>query len=263
LMISADVVIHLAAYKIPRYGNALMTLQVNTLGTKLVLNLADRLKAKFVFASTSDVFGRNPILPFEETSDLYFGAPAVKRWAYAISKLYGEHLCLARSVEKGTSVTILRYFGGYGPHQNLSWWGGPQSVFINQILENKSLTIHGDGLQTRTFTYIDDIVEGTIKAINNPSANNEIFNIGLGIPVSIIELAQIIWNLMRPQLPLDVTHIPYTTFGRYEDVRRRVPDTSKAEVLLGFKATKTLDDGLPITIDWQTAVKKKRSANEE
>jgi UDP-glucose 4-epimerase len=247
----ADVIVHLAAYKIPRYGNALNTLKVNTLGTQLMLNLADRIGAKFVFASTSDVFGKNPILPFNETSDLYFGATGVKRWAYAISKLYDEHLCLARSIENSTSVTILRYFGGYGPHQNLSWWGGPQSVFINQILETQPLTIHGDGLQTRTFTYIDDMVEGTITAIKSQNSNGEIFNIGLDIPVSILELAKRIWGIMCSELPMKIIHVPYSSFGRYEDVRRRIPDTRKAENLLDFKATITIDEGLPRTIEWQ------------
>ena len=257
-IVRADVIVHLAAYKIPRYGNALATLQTNTLGTKNVLKIAENIGSKFVLASTSDVFGRNPVLPFKETSDLYFGAPGVKRWAYAISKLYDEHLCLAKAAEKGVRVSILRYFGGYGPRQNLSWWGGPQSVFINQVLENQPLTVHGDGMQTRTFTFVDDMVEGTVRVVERANTNGEIFNIGAEQPISIIELAQKIWKLMCPDLPPNITHVPYTTFGRYEDVRHRIPDTSKMQQLLNFKASITLDEGLPVTIAWQKVIRERR-----
>jgi UDP-glucose 4-epimerase len=255
----ADIIVHLAAYKIPRYGNALSTLQVNTRGTRIVLDVAEKTGAKFVLASTSDVFGKNPMLPFKETSDLYLGAPGVKRWAYAISKLYDEHLCLAKAAEKGVRVSVLRYFGGYGPRQNLSWWGGPQSVFINQVLENQPLTVHGDGLQTRTFTFVDDMVTGTVRAMESENANGEIFNIGAEHPVTILELAQKVWKLMCPDIPPNITRVPYTTFGRYEDVRHRVPDTEKAKSLLDFQAKITLDEGLPVTIAWHKEAWERRN----
>lgn len=244
------VIAHLAAYKIPRYGNALATLQVNIQGTRVILDIADEIGAKVVIASTSDVYGKNTVLPFREESDLYFGAPSVKRWAYAASKLFDEHLCLAKSAEKRTQVAIVRYFGGYGPGQNLTWWGGPQSVFINQILEDQPLTVHGDGQQTRTFTFIGDTVRGTLLAMENENANGEIFNIGATVPISIAELAEKIWMIMRPNEPIRIVKVPYTSFGRYEDVRHRVPDVTKAKELLGFEAKISLDEGLPITIAW-------------
>lgn len=255
-----DKVAHLAAFKIPRYGNALATLQINTQGTRIILDIAEENNVKIAFASTSDVYGKNPFLPFKEVSDLYFGAPTVKRWAYAISKLYDEHLCLAKAMEKQLQVTILRYFGGYGPHQNLSWWGGPQSVFINQILENQPMTVHGDGQQTRTFTYVGDTVLGTMLAIEKDVANGEVFNIGATIPITIGELAEKIWRIMRPHESPRISRIPYTTFGRYEDVRHRVPDVSKARELLGFEAKTSLDEGLPPTIAWhKEAIRRRQS----
>jgi UDP-glucose 4-epimerase len=225
-------------------------LQVNTHGTRIILDIAEEYGIKVVFASTSDVYGKNPVLPFHEESNLYFGAPGVKRWAYAISKLYDEHLCLAKAVEKNVRVSIVRYFGGYGPHQNLTWWGGPQSVFINQMLEKQPLTVHGDGLQTRTFTYVGDTVRGTFLAMEKDNANGEIFNIGATIPITIGDLAEKIWRIMRPDEPAQIVKIPYATFGRYEDVRHRVPDVAKASELLGFRAKTTLDEGLPLTIAW-------------
>jgi len=253
-----NVAVHLAAYKIPRYGNALATLQINTKGTRNILRIATENEIKVVFASTSDVYGKNPILPFHEGSNLHFGAPTVKRWAYAISKLYDEHLCLAKAEEKQLPVSIVRYFGGYGPHQNLSWWGGPQSVFINQVLDGQPLTVHGDGQQTRTFTYVGDTVLGTQLAMESEQANGEIFNIGATVPITIEELAKKIWEMMVPNETPEIIKIPYATFGRYEDVRHRVPDVRKAFDLLGFQAKTTLDEGLPITIAWHKAARKRR-----
>jgi UDP-glucose 4-epimerase len=126
----ATILVHLAAFKIPRYGDAYDTLTINVHGTESVLKAAVKNKAKVVLASTSDVYGKNPHLPFAETHDLYMGESNVKRWAYAVSKILDEHYCLAYQQEHGIPVTILRFFGGYGPRQNTTWWGGPQSVFI-------------------------------------------------------------------------------------------------------------------------------------
>jgi UDP-glucose 4-epimerase len=251
LMRGADTVVHLAAYKIPRYGNALATLQVNTHGMRAVLKVAEQSHIKVVFASTSDVYGKNPNLPFSESSDLYLGAPHVKRWSYAMSKLFDEYLCLAKAREGALRVAVLRYFGGYGPRQNPSWMGGPQAVFISQILNGEPLTIHGDGQQTRTFTYVDDLVAGTVRAMECEKANGEILNLGAGHPISIAGLAEMIWRMMRADEEVKISYTPYSTFGRYEDVRHRVPNTAKAKALLGFEARTTLEIGLPPTIEWQ------------
>ena len=147
-----DVCAHLAAFKIPRYGNRLKTLLVNSQGTLNILELAAEKKAKFVFTSTSDVYGRNPAVPFSETSESVLGPSTVARWAYAASKLFDEHLAMGFKEKNDVPVTILRIFGSYGPRQHLSWWGGPQSVFIDAILNGESIPIHGDGLHERTLT---------------------------------------------------------------------------------------------------------------
>ena len=139
---------HLAAFKIPRYGNAIDTLKTNYRGTENALEFARRRGCKLVLASTSDIYGRNPKLPFSEAhSDSVIGTSKSPRLAYAVSKLFDEHLALAYQDAYGFPVTILRFFGSYGPKQNLTWWGGPQSVFIDCALNGKPFPIHGDGSQ--------------------------------------------------------------------------------------------------------------------
>src|SRR5690606_25397821 len=135
---AADWIVHLAAFKIPRYGNALATLDVNTSGTRSVLEAA-RLEGckRVLFSSTSDVYGKNPDIPFSEKSALWLGPSNVKRWAYALSKIYDEHLCWAYQEKYGLPVVVVRFFGGYGPRQNTTWWGGPQSVFIDAALKDR------------------------------------------------------------------------------------------------------------------------------
>ncbi|MGB2630251.1 MAG: SDR family NAD(P)-dependent oxidoreductase [Candidatus Omnitrophota bacterium] len=249
-----DHIVHLAAYKIPRYGNAMATLMVNAKGTESMLELARSKKAKFVFASTSDVYGKNEKLPFSEDSDLVLGPTGVKRWAYASSKIFDEHLCFAYEEKYGIDVTILRFFGGYGPNQNLTWWGGPQSVFIDCALKNKPITLHGDGWQRRSFTYIDDTTEGILRAMKSSRSGGEIFNIGNDRDISIKELGEMIWRMIRGAKPR-FKYIPYDRLSKgYEDVRKRVPDTKKSQKILGFKPKIQLEDGLPPTIEWQRRV---------
>jgi UDP-glucose 4-epimerase len=258
---SVDAIVHLAAFKIPRYGNVLDTLHINLKGTENVLEFARMNNSKVVLASTSDVYGKNSDVPFSEKHDLVLGESGIARWAYAASKIYDEHLCFAHIEKYKTRIAIIRYFGGYGPNQHTTWWGGPQSVFIDAIVNDKPVEIHGDGLQTRSFTYVDDLVAGTILALENERADGEIFNIGDTHEVTIIQLAELIWKLMKGTGAPRLNFIPYSSFfgGKYEDVRRRIPDVTKAREVLGFKPTIPLEEGLKIAIDWQTKLARTES----
>ncbi|MBI4389715.1 MAG: GDP-mannose 4,6-dehydratase [Nitrospinae bacterium] len=252
LVEQVDVVAHLAAFKIPRYGNAMDTLKINTGGTRNIFNAGSRFRRKIVFTSTSDVYGKNPDLPFSEESDLLLGETSIKRWSYAVSKLYDEHLAYAHMEERQTPIAIIRYFGGYGPNQNLTWWGGPQSVFIEKAIKNEPLTIHGDGLQRRSFTYVDDMVNGTFLVIDKDDSAGEIWNIGNDREITIKALGKMIWNLVRPDTEPKMELISYKSFsGHYEDVMRRIPDLTKSKERLGFNPAVPLEQGLPITIQWQ------------
>ena len=247
-------IVHLAAFKIPRYGKAIDTLKINYRGTENALDFARRLGCKLVLASTSDVYGRNPKLPFsEEGSDSVIGNSKSPRWAYAVSKLFDEHLALAYQDAYGFPVTILRFFGSYGPNQPLSWWGGPPPVFIDCVLNDKPIPIHGDGSQTRSFTYVSDTVEGIYQATLRTEASGEIINIGSTQEITILDLARRIKRLSGTPGELNVEFVPYASFtGRkYEDVMLRVPDVELCERLLGVRAKIDIDDGLSRTIEWQ------------
>ncbi|MGP8215898.1 MAG: NAD-dependent epimerase/dehydratase family protein [Bacteroidia bacterium] len=252
--VKTDVIVHLASQKIPRYDNALRTLDENYLMLRNVVQKCLLDKAKIVFASTSDVYGKNIRPPFSEESDLVMGPTTVKRWAYALSKIYGEQYIIANSDQYNLNYTIMRFFGSYGPNQNTTWWGGPQSVFIQNIIEGKPLELHGDGLQTRTFTYVDDTVQGVMKCIFHENAKNDVFNIANEPKeeITIKALAELINDLMSDRYkPVEIKRIPYSTFGKYEDVARRVPDIAKIKEKLGYSPKFPLREGLKNTIEWQ------------
>jgi UDP-glucose 4-epimerase len=255
----ADVVVHLASQKIPRYTNALKTLEDNIQNVQLVVKKCINDKSKLIFASTSDVYGKNPELSFSETSDLVLGPTTVKRWAYAISKIYGEQYIIASHEESGLNYTVTRFFGAYGPNQNLTWWGGPQSVFINKALLNEEMEIHGDGKQTRTFTYVEDTVNALARIISDSKSDNQIFNVGATqkCEISILDLAKLIWKEINgEESNPKLRFIPYTDFGKYEDVIQRVPDMSKLKEFFGFEPGWSLEKGLKETIAWQRGIMK-------
>jgi len=258
---AADILVHLAAFKIPRYGKAIDTLRINYHATENVLEYARRAGCKCVLASTSDVYGRNPQVPFsEEHSDSVIGSSLSPRWAYAVSKLFDEHLALAYADAYGFPVVLLRFFGSYGPRQPLSWWGGPPPVFIDAVLTDKVIPIHGDGQQTRSFTYVSDTIDGIYAAMVREQANGQVLNIGNDEEVTILELARRIKAASGTPGELKYELVPYESFTgkRYEDVRRRVPDTTLSERLLGVRARIGLDEGLRRTIAWQIEATRNR-----
>jgi UDP-glucose 4-epimerase len=250
----ADVVVHLASQKIPRYTNALQTLDENFLMLRNVVNKCVLDKSKIVFTSTSDVYGKNPYIPFTEEHDFVIGSPLIKRWAYATSKIYGEQFIIANADEHALKYSIVRLFGSYGPNQNITWWGGPQSGFITKAINKEPMEIHGDGLQTRTFTYVDDTIDGIMNCILNEKSDQEIFNVGSKAEeeISIIDLARLVWRLVNGEsITPQVQFVPYSNFGKYEDVMRRVPDISKLKSYFNYNPKVSLEEGLKRTIEWQ------------
>ena len=247
----AEAMIHLAAGKIPRYGDALDTLVTNGEGGMNVLRACVSAKVRrMVLASTSDCYGRNPDVPFSEESVSVIGSPHVRRWSYAISKMFEEQTLFAFRERFGLQGVALRLFGGYGPRQNMTWWGGPQSVFIAAALKGEELEVHGTGQQTRSFTYVSDMVEGFVRAVDVPEADGLMINVGYDREITILELAQLVWRLVRDDEPR-VKLVPLATFGRYEDVERRIPDNRLATRVLGYTPSVPLEEGLRKTIAWQ------------
>jgi len=249
-----DAIVHLAALKIPRYGGALRTLESNVASANAACAVALAIDADLVIASTSDVYGNAPT-PLREDGPVLLGPPTTRRWAYAVSKLYDEHVALALAEERGLRATILRLFNVYGPNNHVSWWGGPVVTFYEALLRDELIEIHGDGRQTRTFTYVEDTVEAFVRALRSPEARGEVINVGASSPITILELAGLVQATLGIPQPLRARFVPYEALpGRYQDVRHRVPDVSKAQRLLGFSAKVSLEDGLRRSLDWHRSL---------
>src|SRR5262245_12237469 len=254
----SDVVVNLAATKIPRYGSEHNNLTINLQANRTALEVAHQSEAKFVLASTSDVYGRNPNLPFREDGDSLIGPSTTPRWAYGVTKLADEHMTFAYQDEYELPVTILRYFGSYGERQYLNWWGGPQGVFLEAISKGEPITVHGDGTQTRCFTHIDDMVEATSRAIERDEANGEIINVGSDQEISIRGLAELMHELSGVGGEPNIELVPYESFSRdYQDVLRRIPDLTKQGEILGFTPQITLEEGIRRLWAWYSQLPKR------
>jgi UDP-glucose 4-epimerase len=221
------------------------------------------LDADLVFTSTSDVYG-NGTPPYSEDGELVIGPPTTKRWAYAVSKMYDEHYGLALADERDLKLTILRLFNAYGPRNHLSWWGGPVVTFVESLLDGECMEIHGDGQQTRTFTHVRDIADGIVAALERPESRGEVVNLGGTETITILELAHLVQaELGMPSDPLRAKFLSYESLpGKYQDVRHRTPDTTKARRLLGFEARIRLAEGLRETVAWHQSLRDADAAAE-
>lgn len=250
ILSQVDVIYHLAAV-LGVQNTVIDPLKVitgNIEGTRNVLELAFEKKTKVIFASTSEIYGKNEQLPFHELSDRVLGAPSIHRWCYATAKSLDEHMCFAYA-DKGLPVTILRYFNAYGPRQTNSQYGMVIPRFTQAALCARELEVYGDGKQSRCFTFIDDTVRGTIAAMK-PEANGLAINIGSTQSITIEALAQKIINLTGSTSKM--VYKPYEKVYRsgYEDIFARIPDLERAKKYLGYEPKISLDEGLERTIYW-------------
>lgn len=245
----ADGLIHLASEKIPRYSSGWETLEKNQHVSDAVLKYCIDHQCKLFFASTSDVYGKNPKIPFTETSDCVLGSSLNKRWTYAGSKLLTELKIAAAHEEFGIEFQIMRFFGCYGPGMSPGWRSGPQQVFFEKALSKQPPEIHGDGSQTRTYIFIDDLVSGIISLIQNEEVESGIWNFCSDSTqeITVMDLARKIWRMVNDDKAFEHIKIPYTQFGNYEDVQRRVGSAAKAAALLNWDAKVGLEDGLKLT----------------
>jgi len=147
----------------------------------------------------------------------------------------------------------LRYFGGFSPRSSFSWSGGHIPLFVDAILKNEELIVHGDGKQTRSMGYVSDLVDGTILAMENPSAIGQIINIGNDEEMSVIGTAYLIDKIANTGNELKIKFVPFeNVFGEYKDIMRRVPDLRKAKKLLGYEPQISLREAIKITIEHRT-----------
>lgn len=188
-------------------------------------------------------------MPLSERTKRVLGPTWIPRWCYSTAKAMDEHLAFAYH-QDGLWVTCVRFFNIYGPRVNASGYGTVIANFIRQALTGQPITVHGDGRQTRSFTYVSDAVDGVIRAGTSEKANGEVFNIGRPEETTIRDLAELIKELTGS--PSSIVFVPYRDYYgyRHEDVRRRRPNINKARKLLGFEPKVELKDGLRRTIEW-------------
>jgi UDP-glucose 4-epimerase len=251
LMPGMDVIYHLAAAVGVRHilADPLAAINTNVRGTEVVLGLAFRYWKRIVIASTSEIYGKADHLPSKEDDDRILGSTAVTRWSYSMSKAIDEHFAFAYAA-KGLPVAIVRYFNSYGPRLDERGYGSVVANFARQALRGDPITVHGDGLQTRCFTYITDTVVGTLLAGEVDAAVGQAFNIANPVEISILDLARTVKRLTRSKSPL--AFVPYEAYygEGFEDTRRRVPSIDKAKRLLGFAPHVDLEAGLKRTLVW-------------
>jgi UDP-glucose 4-epimerase len=239
----SDVVFHLAA----AVGVKLIveqpvhTIETNVHGTEVVLKHANKKKKLVFIASTSEVYGKSTKVPFRESADLVLGPTEKHRWAYACSKLIDEFLALAYWREKRLPVVVVRLFNTVGPRQT-GRYGMVLPTFVRQALAGAPITVFGDGTQSRSFTYVGDVVDALVALASEPRAIGEVFNIGNTGEVAIGELAKRVKEMTGSVSPIQL--IPYDEAyeAGFEDMPRRVPDISKLGDLIGYAPKMGLDD---------------------
>jgi nucleoside-diphosphate-sugar epimerase len=238
LIDNCDAVFHLAASVGVRLivESPVRTIENNVKGTEVVLEFASKKKKKVLVTSTSEVYGKSTKIPFTEEDDLVIGGTQKGRWSYACSKAIDEFLALAYWKEKGLPVVIVRLFNTVGPRQT-GRYGMVLPNFVRAALAGEPLAVFGDGTQSRCFCHVDDTVGVLAQLIEHPGAVGEIFNVGSEEEISISELAQLVKAMTRSASPIQ--YIPYDQAyeAGFEDMQRRVPDTSKVKNLVGFRTT--------------------------
>jgi UDP-glucose 4-epimerase len=250
LLDRCDVVFHLAAAvgvkKIVE--EPVHTIENNVHGTEVVLRHANKKKKLVVVASTSEVYGKSTDVPFREDSDLVLGPTPKHRWAYACSKAIDEFLALAYWKEKKLPIIIIRLFNTVGPRQT-GQYGMVIPTFVRQALAGQPITVYGDGTQSRSFTYVGDVVNGMIALVGHPKAVGEVFNIGNGHEITIEALAARVKALAGSKS--EIVTIPYDQAyeAGFEDMPRRVPDISKIRALVGYEPQVQLDEILTRVIE--------------
>lgn len=251
----ADAIIHLAA----AVGVQLVverpteTIETNVLGTHAVLSAARRYRCRTLIASTSEVYGKGVKIPFSEEDDLLLGPSSRSRWSYAASKLLDEFLGLAAYREHALPVTVVRFFNTVGPGQT-GRYGMVVPRFVRQALRGEEITVYGDGEQSRCFCHVYDTVNALAALLDQPDQTaGQIYNVGSRQEVTINQLAQEV--IARTGAGSTIRYVPYSEAYApgFEDMRRRVPDMTKLQTAIGWRATRDLGQILDDVIAYERA----------
>lgn len=244
-----DCIFHLAALLGVRrtMEQPVEMIENNLCGTMNILKQAWLHKKRLVFASSSEVYGKNSP-PFTESSDHLYGPTSKLRWSYAIAKSLEENLCLGYA-QKGGAITIVRYFNVYGPRQSSGPYSGVIAKFVRAALRGEEVTVYGDGQQTRSFLYVSDAVEATIRAAGE-AACGEIINIGSNEEIAVAQLAQKVVSICRSNSR--ITYLPFHQVypEGFEEIPRRFPDITRLQTLLQYGPQVSLEEGLLRTAEY-------------
>jgi UDP-glucose 4-epimerase len=225
------------------------TIETNVHGTEVVLKHANKKKKKVVIASTSEVYGKSTDVPFREDADLVMGATVKHRWAYACSKAIDEFLALAYYKERDLPVIIVRFFNTVGPRQT-GQYGMVLPSFVRQAMSGEPITVFGDGTQSRSFTYVGDVVDCLMKLVQEPRAVGQVFNIGNKEEVSILKLAEIVKGLTGSASAIEFVPYDKAYEAGFEDMPRRVPDLTKVRNLVGYEPKVQLNEIITRVIEY-------------
>jgi UDP-glucose 4-epimerase len=238
MMDRVDTVFHLAAAVGVKLvvDQPVHTIRTNVHGTETVLRHAALGRKRVIVVSTSEVYGKSAVLPFREDADLVVGPPTKTRWGYATSKLIDEFLALGYWKEHQLPVTVVRLFNTVGPRQS-SRYGMVLPNFVRRALRDEALQVHGDGSQTRSFTWVGDVVWALVKLAKEPTTVGEVFNIGNDREISVHDLARMVTAMTGSRSP--ITFVPYEQVfdASFEDMPRRVPDITKIAKFIGYRPT--------------------------
>jgi len=260
LIQTCDIVYHMAAAVGVKYilDNPLGSIITNIKGTEIVFELADKYHKKVILASTSEVYGKHACEPFKEDDDRILGPVNKSRWSYAEAKAMDEFLALAYLKERKLPVVIVRFFNTVGPRQT-GRYGMVLPGFILKAIQNKPITVYGDGSQMRSFTYVKDAVEAVVELSLKKQAEGQVFNIGGAANISIKELAEKVKQRVGSLSQIVFVSYEQAYQGNaedFEDMVCRIPDTEKLQKMIGFKPEFTIDEIIDRTIDYFRKVKK-------
>lgn len=245
----ADWVFHLAAAVGVELivKDPLRSLMTNIKGSEVVLEAVYRYHRKVLITSTSEIYGKNVNGPLKENDDRILGSPLKTRWSYSTSKAVDEILAFVYWKEKKVPTTIVRLFNTVGPRQT-GYYGMVIPRFVEQALKGQDITVFGTGEQRRCFVFVKDIVRAMIALMSHPGALGEVFNLGSQEEISIGDLARKVVALTESKSK--IVYVPYDQAYEegFEDMQRRIPDTTKANRLVGFKPTVALDEVLQMVI---------------
>lgn len=249
LIAQTDRVFHLAAAVGVRYvlENPLRSLLTNIRGTEVVLEAASAHDRKVVLFSSSEVYGKGAVVPFHEDDDRVLGPTHKLRWSYACGKAVDECLAVSYHQQRQLPVVIVRCFNTCGPRQTGSY-GMVIPNMITRALRHEPILVFGDGLQSRCFSAVSDVVRGVLLLADSKEAEGGVFNIGSSEEVTVLELARRVKRLCDSHSTIEF--VPYEEIygSSFEDMRRRVPALEKIERTVGYRPQVSLDQLLEHTI---------------